>query len=94
MSVSGSNLLRSTLLWADSSELRFIRFLRACEQGAIKLLFVAVVVVNAYQRTAEGQNFTEGNEERVVDFTHGRGNEPRREQCAPKSAHGGSDYEL
>ena len=27
VSASGSNLLRSTLLWADSSEIRFIRFL-------------------------------------------------------------------
>ena len=27
------------------------------------LFLVAVVVVNAYQRTAEGQNFAEGNEE-------------------------------
>ena len=34
VSASGSNLLRSTLIWADSSEIRFIRFLRACEQGA------------------------------------------------------------
>ena len=52
------------------------------------------MVVNAYQRTAEGQYFAEGNEERVVNLTHGRGNEPRREQCAPKSAYGGSDDEL
>ena len=59
-----------------------------------KLLLVAVVVVNAYQRAAEGQNLTEGSEERVVDFTHGRGNEPRGEQCAPKSAHGSGDDEL
>ena len=58
------------------------------------LLLVAVVVVNAYQRTAEGQYLTEGNEERVVNLTHGRGNEPRREQCASEGAHGGSDYEL
>ena len=58
------------------------------------LLLVAVVVVNAYQRTAEGQYLTEGNEERVVNLTHGRGNEPRGEQYAPEGAHGGSDYEL
>ena len=58
------------------------------------LLFVAVVVVNAYQRTAEGQYLTEGNEERVVNLTHGRGKKPRGEQCAPESAHGSSDYEL
>ena len=59
-----------------------------------KLLLVAVVVVNAYQRAAEGQYFAEGNEERAVNLTHGRGKKPRGEQCAPKSAHGSSDYEL
>ena len=59
-----------------------------------KLLFVAVVVVNAYQRTAEGQYFAEGNEERVVDFTHGRGKKPRCQQCAPEGAHGSGDDEL
>ena len=59
-----------------------------------KLLLVAVVVVNAYQRAAEGQYFAEGNEERVVDFTYRRGKKPRCQQCAPKSAHGSSDYEL
>ena len=32
------------------------------------LLFIAVVVVNAYQRTAEGQNFAEGDEDGVVNF--------------------------
>ena len=52
------------------------------------------MVVNAYKRATEGQYFTKGNEERVVNFTHGRGNEPRREQCASEGAHGGSDYEL
>ena len=52
------------------------------------------MVVNAYERATEGQYFTKGNEERVVDFTYGRGNEPRGEQCAPEGAHGGSDYEL
>ena len=52
------------------------------------------MVVNAYERATEGQYFTKGNEERVVNFTHGRGNEPRREQCAPKGAHGRGDDEL
>ena len=32
------------------------------------LLFIAVVVVNAYQRTAEGQYFAEGDEDGVVNF--------------------------
>ena len=59
-----------------------------------KLLFVAVVVVNAYQRATEGQYLAESDEERVVDFTHGRGNEPRGEQCAPEGAHCSSDDEL
>ena len=52
------------------------------------------MVVNAYERTTEGQYFTKGNEERVVDFTHGRGEKPRRQQCAPKGAHGSGDDEL
>ena len=30
----------------------------------------------------------------MVDFTYGRGNEPRREQCAPEGAHCSSDDEL
>ena len=32
------------------------------------LFLVAVVVVNAYQRTAEGQYFAEGDEDGVVNF--------------------------
>ena len=52
------------------------------------------MVVNAYERATKGQYLAEGNEERVVDFTHGRGEKPRRKQCAPKGAHGGSDDEL
>ena len=52
------------------------------------------MVVNAYERATEGQYFTKGNEERVVDFTHGRGEKPRRKQCAPEGAHDGCDDEL
>ena len=52
------------------------------------------MVVNAYERATEGQYFTKGNEERVVNFTHGRGNEPRRQQCTSEGAHSGGDYEL
>ena len=52
------------------------------------------MIVNTYQTSAESQYLAEGNEERVVDLTHGRGKKPRGEQRAPKSAHGGSDYEL
>ena len=52
------------------------------------------MVVNAYERATEGQYFTKGNEERVVDFTHGRGEKPSGEQRAPKGAHGCGDYEL
>ena len=52
------------------------------------------MVVNSYERATKGQYLAEGNEERVVDFTHGRGEKPRRQQRAPKSAHGGCDYEL
>ncbi len=59
-----------------------------------KLFFVAVVVVDAYERTRKGENLAEGNEERVMYLTHRRGDEPRGEQCAPESAHGRSDDEL
>ena len=52
------------------------------------------MVVNAYERATKGQYLAEGNEERVVDLTHGRGKKPRGEQRAPKSAHGSSDYKL
>ena len=52
------------------------------------------MVVNAYERATKGQYLAEGNEERVVDLTHGRGNEPRGEQCAPEGAHGGGDDKL
>ena len=31
------------------------------------------MVVNAYERTTEGQYLAEGDKERGVDFTHGRG---------------------
>ena len=56
--------------------------------------FVAVVVVNAYQRATEGQYLAESDEERVVDFTYRRGDEPRCQQCAPEGAHCSSDDEL
>ena len=86
VSASGSNLLRSTLLWADSSEIRFIRFLRACEQGAIKLFFVAVVIVYADERAAEGEYLAKSDEDGVMYLPQWRAAESRDQQYPTKPA--------
>ena len=82
----GSNLLRSTLLWADSSEIRFIRFLRACEQGAIKLFFVAVVIVYADEGACEGEYLAKGNQYAMVNLPQWRAAESRDQQYPTKPA--------
>ena len=52
------------------------------------------MVVNADERTAEGQYFTEGDEYGVVDFAQWVCNKTTRKQCAPEGAHCSSDDEL
>ena len=59
-----------------------------------KLLFVAVVVVDADERTAEGQYLAKGDEYGVVDFAQWVCNKTTRKQCAPEGAHCSSDDEL
>ena len=56
--------------------------------------FVAVMVVNAYQRAAKSEDLAEGDKHRVVNFAHRLCDEPACEQCAPESAHCYRYYEL
>ena len=61
------------------------------EQGEIRngrsLFFVAIAIVDTYERADEGEDFAEGNEDGGVDDADGREGESGGEQCAPEDAH-------
>ena len=75
-------------------KIRFIRFLPV-GLGA-KLFFIPVFVVDAYQGTGEGEDFAEGDEDRVVDLCQWWAEETRREHHAPEGAqcHSGDELEV
>ena len=56
--------------------------------------FVAVMVVDADERSSEGEYLAEGDEYGVVYLADRWAEEARYEQCAPEGAHCGSDDEL
>lgn len=58
------------------------------------LLFVSVFVINSYQRTAEGQYFTEGDEYGVVYLAQWWAEEARGEHYAAEAAQCHSDDKL
>ncbi|MDY6406257.1 MAG: hypothetical protein SPK97_03895 [Bacteroidales bacterium] len=51
------------------------------------LFFVAIAVVNTYERADEGEDFTKGNEDGRVDDADGREGKGGGEQCATEDAH-------
>ena len=57
-------------------------------------LFIPILIVNAYQTTAEGKDFAKGNEHGVVYLAQWRAAEASHKQCAPESAHCYRYYEL
>ena len=69
-------------------------WLIAYEMDIHGLFFVAVVVVNTDERATESEDFAEDDEYGVVNLADRMRDEPTREQCAPESAHCGSDDEL
>lgn len=52
------------------------------------------MVVYTDERATESEDFAEGDEYGVVNLADRMRDEPTREQCAPESAHCGSDDEL
>ena len=51
------------------------------------LFFVAVVIVYADERAAEGEYLAKSDEDGVMYLPQWRAAEPRYKQCAPESAH-------
>ena len=51
------------------------------------LYLVAVFIVNANQRTREGEYLSKSDQHTVVNLAQRWVVEPRREQCAPEGAH-------
>ena len=49
-------------------------------------LFIPILIVNAYQTTAEGKDFAKGNEHGVVYLAHRWAAETRDEQDASEDA--------
>ena len=58
------------------------------------LLFIPVLVVDADEGAAEGEDFAKSDEDGVMDLCQWWADEARYEQCAPKRAHCNSGDEL
>ena len=60
------------------------------------LLFIPVLVVDADERAAEGEDFAKGDEDRVVDLCQWWADEARGEHHAPEGAqcHSGDELEV
>ena len=79
----------------NSGPLRFVA-IKFDEHNFSFLFFVAVLVVDADQRAAEGEYFAKGDENRVMDLCQWWADEARREHYAPEGAqcHSGDELEV